>query len=76
MNLGEIVSKFISYYMSCDNWGDGKSICLWRNSGGECRKIARFQSDEAAKMFASEFNFPLSDGVKQRLEANSEKAGT
>ena len=30
-------------------------------------EIARFQSDEAAKLFARDFNFPLSEELKKRL---------
>jgi hypothetical protein len=59
----------IQYYMSADNWGDGKSVCLWRLEGSVCTKIARFQSDEAARKFAEHFHFPLSDALKKRLEA-------
>lgn len=57
----------VSYYLSAGGFGNGKSVCLWRNSGNESRKIARFQSDEAAKLFADEFNFPLSDNLKERF---------
>lgn len=57
----------VSYSLSCDNWGDGKSVCLWRNTKCESTKIARFQSDEAAKLFAEEFNFPLHDRLIKRL---------
>lgn len=60
-----------AYSLSCDNWGDGKSICLWRTSKekAEAIKIARFQSDYAAKLFAEEFGFPLSEKLKIRLRA-------
>lgn len=57
----------ISYYISCGNPYDGKSVCLWRQEGNVAYKIARFQSNTAAKMFAEEFNFPLSDRLKQRF---------
>lgn len=62
------MSDRISYYLSCDGWGDGKSICLWRVDKTTACKIARFQSDLAAKMFAEEFNFPLSERVQERFE--------
>ena len=58
----------VTYYLSAGGFGNGKSVCLWRNSENESRKIARFQSDEAARLFAEEFNFPLSDALKGRLE--------
>ena len=57
----------VSYYLSAGQFGDGKSVCLWRNGGNQVRKIARFQSDEAARLFAEEFNFPLSDALNGRL---------
>ncbi|RJR07937.1 hypothetical protein C4588_06210 [Candidatus Parcubacteria bacterium] len=57
----------IKYSLSCGNWGDGKSICLWRTTKTESVKIARFQSDATAKMFADEFGFPLHDDLKKRL---------
>lgn len=58
----------ISYMLSADNWGDGKSVCLWRSEGSRLSKIARFQNDEMAKLFAKEFNFPLSEKLQKRLE--------
>lgn len=57
----------VSYYLSAGGFGNGKSVCLWRNSGNESRKIARFQNDEAARLFAEELGFPLSDALKGRL---------
>lgn len=57
----------ISYSLSAGNYGDGKSVCLWRNTPKESVKIARFQSDEAARLFAEEFSFPLSVSVQNRL---------
>ena len=60
----------VKYYLSAGNWGDGKSVCLWRQCGVEGQKIARFQSDEAARLFAKEFNFPLGGNVKERLEGS------
>lgn len=58
----------IKYSISAGNFGDGKSVCLWRTTGTTAAKIARFQSDEAARLFAEEFDFPLSDNVKERLK--------
>ncbi|HBJ74662.1 MAG TPA: hypothetical protein DDY86_03895 [Syntrophaceae bacterium] len=58
----------VSYYLSAGGFGNGKSVCLWRNSGNQVLKIARFQSDEAAMLFAEEFNFPLSDALRERLQ--------
>lgn len=57
-----------SYYLSAGGFGNVKSVCLWRNSGSRVRKIARFQNDEAARLFAEELGFPLSDALKGRLE--------
>lgn len=61
------MNKRVSYYLSGGNQGNGKSICLWRNNFIEHIKIARFQNDEAAKLFAKEFDFPLSDALKERI---------
>ena len=55
------------YFLSCDSWGDGKSICLWRRQGVYQDKIARLQSDAAAKFFAEEFEFPISEKLAARL---------
>ena len=58
-----------SYYLS-GGFGTGRksnTVNLWRNSGNQVIKIARFQSDEAARLFAEEFNFPLSDNLKERF---------
>lgn len=57
----------ISYYLSQGLYGDGKSVCLWRRQKVVHQKIARFQSDEAARRFAEDFGFPLSDDLKYRL---------
>lgn len=57
----------ISYYLSCDSWGDGKSICLWRTEDNKSIKVARFQNDTIAKKIANEFNFPLSDKTKKKI---------
>jgi hypothetical protein len=62
------VKEIPAYFISADSWGDGKSVCLWRRQGVYQNKIARFQSDAAAKFFAQEFEFPLSDKVQARLE--------
>ena len=59
--------KTVEYYLSAGNWGDGKSVCLWRQIGAESTKIARFQNDESARLFADEFKFPLSESLKKRL---------
>ena len=58
----------IEYSMSAGLCGDGKSVCLWRTVGAESEKIARFQSESSARKFAEEFDFPLSDDLKCRLE--------
>jgi hypothetical protein len=57
-----------AYSLSADNLGDGKSVCLWMRTDTTQFKIARFQSDEAAKIFAKDFEFPLSDSLKERLD--------
>lgn len=59
--------KKVVYYLSAKTWGDGKSVCLWRSVGNESEKIARFQSDKAARKFATDFNFPLSENVVKFL---------
>jgi len=59
--------KYPRYSLSAGNYGDGKSVCLWRRVDTESAKIARFQSDAAAKLFAEEFNFPLNDQLRERL---------
>jgi hypothetical protein len=61
--------KNIEYCLSANNPLDGKSVCLWRGDEHGFAKIARFQSDEAAKLFAKEFNFPFSQRLKERLES-------
>jgi hypothetical protein len=62
--------KPISYCLSAGNFGDGKSVCLWRQEGTNLSKIARFQSDTAATHFAEEFGFPLSETLAKRLRTN------
>ena len=57
----------VAYSMSAGNWGDGKSVCLWRTTKTESQKIARFQTDHAAKLFAEEMGFPLSPALEKRL---------
>lgn len=57
----------ISYSLSAGNWGDGKSVCLWRHDDKGFTKIARFQSDLSARQFAEEHDFPLSDRLRDRL---------
>jgi hypothetical protein len=64
-------TKQIKYSLSAGNWGDGKSVCLWRTTDTESVKIARLQSDHAAKLFAEEFDFPLSDSLRKRLLSTS-----
>ena len=59
--------KTVEYSLSAGNWGDGKSVCLWRKVNGESMKVAKFQSDEVARLFAEEFEFPLSDSLRQRF---------
>ena len=58
-----------TYYMSADNWGDGKSVVLWAIKHGTNThyKVARFQSDSAAREFAQDFDFPLSEKLLKRL---------
>ena len=63
----------VKYYLSCDNWGDGKSVCLWRETENTMYKIAQFQNDEAARKFASEFGFALSDNLQKRLYGEESK---
>lgn len=60
-------TKKISYSLSAGSCGDGRAVCLWRTTDTESVKIARFQSDHAAKLFAEEFDFPLSDALRARL---------
>lgn len=57
----------IRYSLSAGNWGDGKSVCLWRTTGTEGVKIAKFLSDDVARKFAKDFGFPLSDTLKKRF---------
>jgi len=64
--------KEVSYSISANGWGDGKSVCLWRNEGNQSVKIARFQCECAARMFAEDFGYPLSNTVKQRLYGNND----
>lgn len=64
----------ITYYMSCGQYGDGKSVCLWRKEGNRSCKIARFQSDRAAMAFANEFNFPVGAGLEERFKKIKEDA--
>ena len=59
----------VRYSMSCNSWGDGKSVCIWRRVGNVQQKIARFQSDETAKLFAKDFGFPLSNALEARFDA-------
>ena len=61
------ISEVVKYSISAGQFWDGKSVCLWRESGIDLIKIARFKSDEAARMFAEDFNFPLNDNVKKRI---------
>jgi hypothetical protein len=58
-----------TYYISADNHGDGKSVCLWAIKHGTNihYKVARFQSDSAARKFAQDFDFPLSKQLLKRL---------
>jgi hypothetical protein len=65
----EGMTNIIKYSMSADNFGDGKSVCLWRSEAATSRKIARFQNDQAALLFAQEFGFPLSNKLRERLGA-------
>lgn len=67
------MTKVVEYSMSCDQWGDGKSVCLWRKEGNRSCKIARFQSDRAAKVFAKEFNFPVGPMLEERFKKIKEE---
>ena len=62
----------ILYSLSANNYGDGKSVCLWRRTGSAMVKIAKFTSDDAARLFAVDFNYPLSDNLINRLYPNGE----
>ncbi len=57
----------VSYFISAGQYGDGKSVVLWRNKGAATEKIAIFQNAAAVKIFAAEFGFPLSDVLKERI---------
>jgi len=57
----------VEYSLSAGNWGDGKSVCLWRKGDSKLIKVARFQNDEAARLFAEEFKFPLGESLKKRI---------
>jgi len=59
----------IKYSISTGQWGDGKSICLWRREGVVSTKIARFSGEEAVKLFAKEFDFPLHETVLDRIKS-------
>ena len=64
--------EVITYSLSAGQHYDGKSVVLWRTVGTEAWKIARFQSKEAARLFAEDFNFPLSDELKTILEQTND----
>lgn len=57
----------VSYSISVGQAYDGKSVCLWRQEGSVGIKVARFQNKEAARLFAKEFQFPLSEQVSKAL---------
>jgi hypothetical protein len=59
--------RYVNYTISAGQIHDGKSVCLWRQEGSVHTKIARFQNKESARMFAFEFQFPLSEQVKQEI---------
>jgi hypothetical protein len=59
----------INYYISAGNSGDGKSVCLWRQEEEITTKIARFQNDGAAKIFAEDLGFPLSEALSARFHS-------
>ena len=61
----------VTYYLSADEWGDGKSVCLWRKIAVRSVKVARFQNDKVALQFAKDFGFPLSENLSQRLEGSN-----
>ena len=65
--------SLIKYYLSSGNQGDGKSVCLWVEIENTIHKIARFKNDKAARKFASEFGFPLSDNLQKRLYGEESK---
>ena len=60
----------IKYSMSCGFQYDGKSVCLWRydSDTNVSMKVARFVNDRAAKAFAEEFDYPLTDELKERFK--------
>ena len=60
----------IAYYLGTSGARNSKSVCLFRRDRQVgVTKIARFQSDEAARLFAAEMDWPLSDDHKARLVA-------
>ena len=61
----------IRYSISVGHIYDGKSACIWRSKGSTSEKIARFQNYDAAKKFASELGWPLSDQVNDILTGKS-----
>jgi hypothetical protein len=64
--------KMISYSISAGQHFDGKSVCIWRTEGNQSMKIARFQSKEAALIFAQELEWPLSDELRATLGDDDE----
>ena len=65
-------ARTVFYSISAGQTYDGKSVCLWRTQGSQAQKIARFQNKQAARLFAAEFSFPLSDEIAAALEDSDE----
>ena len=66
------MSDIVRYSMSQGGPLNGKSVCLWRTYKGRGAKVARFQNDEVARMFAEEFDFPLDSKLADRLAKKGE----
>lgn len=60
------------WFVSAEGWGDGKSVCLWLQTGCIGTKIARFQNKEAAKVFVKDFKFPVSSRVQSILDKEAQ----
>lgn len=43
------------------------TLYLWRSEKTTCHTVAKFMDHTSAELFAKEFEFPLSDDVKQIL---------
>ena len=49
-----------------------KSVYLWRDDGKTLSIVARFSNKEKMLLFAKEFEFPLSENVKNFLNNKQE----